>query len=170
MNRFLLFAIALLLLPGLLGYFTTLNATLTTYASELVTVAENLGIIMMLVNGTFIGTRLFKVALFFIGLVVLGFLFKIMHMPGADELLLFPYIIIFCLYFIHFLKKESKTGIDVLKLFMSICFLILPPLVILHLIGESGRDIIVLISHILFWVTFIYFLYTSVKQGVLLKR
>lgn len=72
MNRFLLLAIGLLLLLGLLGYATTVNETLPMYSGELITVAENLGIIMMLVNGTFISTRLFKVALFFIGLVVSG--------------------------------------------------------------------------------------------------
>jgi hypothetical protein len=79
MNRFLLGVIALLLILALIGHYTSLNTTLTIYRSELVIVAENVGIIMMLVNGTFISTRLFKVALFILGLIVLGFLFKIMH-------------------------------------------------------------------------------------------
>src|SRR3954467_10580633 len=112
MNRFLLFVIGLFLSLGLIGYATTLNASLSSYAVDLITLSENLGIIMMLVNGTFVRTGIFKVALFFIALSVFGFLFRIMHMPGADQLLLCPFMVLFCLYFIHFLKKKSKTSVD----------------------------------------------------------
>lgn len=167
MNRFLLCIIGVLLLSGLIGYFTILNATLTRYANELIIVAENLGIIMMLVNGTFVSTRLFKIVLLILGLVVLGFLFKIMHLPGADELLLYPYIVLFSLYFIHFLKKKSKRRIDVLKLVMLMSFLVPPPFIMLRIISEDHREVIVLATHILFWLTFLEFLYTSPKEGLL---
>ena len=138
--------------------------------NELVTVAENIGIIMMLVNGTFVSTRLFKIALFIVGLIVFGFLFKIMHMPGADVLLLYPFITLFCLYLVHFINKESKKRVDLLKVAMLISFLVLPPLIMLHIISEENREAIALIGHILFWLTFLDFLYTSRKDGVLLNK
>jgi hypothetical protein len=160
---------ALLLILASIGY-TSLNNTLTTYRSELVTVAETVGIIMMLVNGTFIGSRLYTIALFVIGLIVLGFLFQIMHLPGADELLLYPYIILFCLYLVHFIYKKPKKRVDILKLVMLISFLVLPPLIMLHMISEENRELIVVTSHILFWLTFLDFLHTSRKEGVLLNK
>jgi len=170
MNRFLLALIALFLILSLIGYYTSLNITLTIYRNELVSIAENVGIIMMLVNGTFVSTRLFKIALFVLGLIVLGFLFKIMHMPGADELLIYPFIILFCLYVVHFTNKKSKRRVDKLKVAMLISFLVLPPFIMLHVISEEHREVIVLISHGLFWITFLDFLYTSYKEGVLLKQ
>jgi hypothetical protein len=170
MNRFLLIGIGVLLLLGLTGYATTLNQTLKRNSSELITVAKNLGIIMMLVNGTFISTSLFKVALFLIGLAILGFIFKIMHLQGADELLLYPFIILFCLYFVHFIKKNKRRRVDVLKLGTLLSFLVLPPFIMLHILSEDSRELLVLVSHVLFWVTFLDFLYTLGKEGALLRR
>jgi hypothetical protein len=170
MNKFMLCVIGLLLLLALVGYGTMLSQTFMDYANELLTVAEDLGIIMMLINGTFVATRLFKVALFFVGLAVLGFLFKIMHLPGADEFLLYPFVVLFGLYVIHFFNKRAKARLDVFKVVMMISFLVLPPCIMLHLIPEEYKEVIFLVSHVLFWLTFLDFLYTSRKQGVLLKR
>jgi len=160
---------ALLLILAFIGY-TSLSDTLTIYKSELVTVAENVGIIMMLVNGTFIDTRLFKIALFIAGLIVLGVLLKILHMPGADELLLYPFILLFCLYLVHFINKKPKRRIDILKVVMLASFLVPPPLMVLHIISGENREVFVLISHTLFRLTFLDFLYTSRKEGVLLNK
>jgi hypothetical protein len=169
MNRFLLAVMALLLILAFIGY-TSLSDTFTIYRSELVTVAENVGIIMMLVNGTFIDTRLFKIALFIVGLIVLGVILKILHMQGADGLLLYPFILLFCLYLVHFINKKSKRRIDILKVVTLVSFLVLPPLIVLHIISEEIREVFVLISHTLFWLTFLDFLYTSRKEGVLLNK
>lgn len=170
MNKFLCFAIAFLLLLGFVGQFTSLNLELTMYADDLLTVAEDLCIIMMLINGTFISTRLFKVSLFFIGLVVVGFLFKVMHMPGADQLLLYPFIAVWVVYFIHFLLKKDKDALDVLKVLMLLSFLVLPPLIMLHLASDERREMFVLINRVLFWLTFLYFLYNGYKRKMLFRQ
>ena len=170
MNKFLLGIIVLLLLLGLIGYFTTLNASLTVYGDRLITVAENLGMIMMLVNGTFFGSRLFKFSLFLYGLIALGAIFKILHLEGADLLLLYPFLGLFGVYLIHFIQKKVKRRIDILKVLVVASFLVLPPLVILHLISEEHKLILLVVSHVLFGLTFLDFLYSSYKEGVLLDR
>jgi hypothetical protein len=170
MNKFLCFAIIFLLLLGIVGQFTSLSPELTMYADGLVTVAEDLGIIMMLINGTFISTRLFKVSLLFIGLAILGFIFKVMHLPGADQLLLYPFIGVWLVYFIHFLLKQDKKALDVLKVLMLLSFMALPPLIMLHIASEESREIFVLINRALFWLTFLYFLYNGYKGKLLFRQ
>src|SRR5688500_708020 len=169
-NRLLLGVMALLLILALIGYCTRLNQTLTFYARQIVALAENVGIIMMLVNGTFIRSRLYKIAQFIVGLVVVGFLFKILHWQGADELLFYPFIILFCLYGVHFINKKPKRRLDVLKVAMTTSFLAITPLVSLYVISEESQDVFFLFNHSLFWLTFLYFLYTSRKQGLLLVK
>jgi hypothetical protein len=93
-----------------------------------------------------------------------------MHLPGADEPLLYPFIVLFCLYLIHFIQKKTKQRTDVLKVLMLMSFLLLPPLIMLHLVSEQYREIFLLASHALFWLTFLDFLYLSYKQGVLQKK
>jgi hypothetical protein len=170
MNKFLLGVIALLFVLGLIGYFTSLNATVTWYADRFITVAENLGIIMMLVNGTFFGSRLFKISLIFFALIILGALFKILHLEGADMLLLYPFLGLFGVYLIHFIQKKIKRRTDFLKVLLLASFLVLPPLIILHLISEEQREILFIVSHVLFAITFLDFLYSSYKEGALLKK
>jgi hypothetical protein len=169
MNRIILAVMSLLLILAAIGY-TSLNNTLTIHRTEIVTLAEYVGVIMMLINGTFYGTRLFQIGLFFTGLIVVGAIFKILHYSGADELLTYPFIILFGIYIVHFLSKKSKRRVDILKVIMLISFLILPPLTILHTISYETREIMTLISHLLFWLTFLDFLYTSRKEGVLLNK
>lgn len=130
MNRVLLYVISVLLVLGLTGHFTSFSAEFTTNAYLFIGIAEKFGIIMMVINGTFINTPLFKIALFSIGLVVLGVAFKILHFAGADELLLYPSLAFFCAYLIHFYRKKSKQRIDVLKVFMLLSLLALPLLVV----------------------------------------
>ncbi len=170
MNRILLYVILFLLVLGLIGHFTPLSTEITAHADLFIAIAEKLGIIVMLLNGSFINTSLFRIALFFLGLTALGALFKILHYAGADELLLYSPIALFCVYLLHFYRKKPKQRTDVLKVFMLLGLLILSALLVLHIISAEHREALVIINEVLFWVTFLDFLYTSQKQGVLLKK
>lgn len=170
MNRLLIGAVGLFLILGIVGLATPVNGWLTRYAYDLITVAEDIGLIVMLINGTFISTRLYKIALFFFGLMIVGILFRILHLPGGDELSTYPFAVIFCLYAAHFWNKSPKRRVDILKLIMLTGFLLLPPVVILHMISEETRETLQLISNVLFWITFLDFLYTSHREDVPQKQ
>jgi hypothetical protein len=158
MNKFLAVVIALFLLLGLIGLFIRDESILSNYAEVSFVIAENIGIIMMLVNGTFISTQYFKISTGLILIIVLGALMKILHLTGADETLLFPFPVLLLVYLIHFIYKKPKKHLDVLKLLTLTIFLILPPLSILHFIPEKTKETLLLISHIVFWFTFLDFI------------
>jgi len=133
--------------------------------NSLLAIIENLGILIMLWYGTFIKTRLFSYAQFAIGLMILGLLFKILHYPGGDELIAIASLALLTTYFIHFLRKTSKTRLDYLKMLTVTAIALWPPIVMLHLIPAEIVYIVRIIISGLFAVTFIGFLYNSYKEG-----
>jgi hypothetical protein len=48
-------------------------------------------------------------------ITVLGAIFKILHLNGADEIILLGHLTLFIAYFIHFLGKKPKIRLDYLK-------------------------------------------------------
>lgn len=160
MNKFLLGGIVFLLAMALVGYLTPLNASLSAYSYMLLTLAENLGIILMLANGTFVRTRWFKFAIFLCGILVLGFLFRILHLQGGEQLFSFSFIGLFVVYLIHFVQKKSLIRNDILKLATAVGFLIVPSVVMWKVLPENISDVLVVISHVIFWFTFVDFLYS----------
>lgn len=170
MNKFLLIVIATLTVLAIIGWVTPLSTTLTIYADRLFTIAENVGVIMMLVNGTFISTLYFKIAIGLIAIIVLGVLMKILHLPGADQTLLIPFLLLFITYSIHFLKKNPKTYLDLLKVLMLAFFLVLAPLWILHFVSYNAKGILLLVSHFIFWITFVVFIVVGQRQKLFFKE
>jgi len=170
MNKFLIVAIGLLLLMALVD-FLPLPAISSggAYAIILIAIAEIMGMIMMLVNGTFTDTRYYTIAKGAIALVLLGAAFKILHYPGADQLLIIPFAILCVLYIIHFFGKKAKNHLDVLKLFTVFGFFIPAPLFVVHLISEETIDVLITISHIIFWITFVDFLVLGFARRTLFK-
>ena len=157
MNRFLLISIVVLITLSVVGFFSVEGYTLRDNAWKLLVVAEDVGIIMMLINGTFIRSKYSRAALFFIMLIVVGICFKIMHLPGASEILAFSYISLWLIYFIYFIRKNEKKILDVLKVLTLLVFLTLPPMSILHLFSEEIYDALFITSHIVFIITFAAF-------------
>jgi hypothetical protein len=49
-------------------------------------------------------------------ILIIGIIFKIMHWPNANVLLIFASFIIILGYFIFFLRNTNKTWLDILKL------------------------------------------------------
>lgn len=57
-------------------------------------VAALVAVIMMMVNGTFMETIYYRVAIGAVGVFILGVVFKIMHLTGSDQM-----IIAACIFF-----------------------------------------------------------------------
>jgi hypothetical protein len=73
-------------------------------------------IIFLVKNGSIIGTIYFKLIAVFIAAYAIGALLKLRHWPLADEIILFSISGVCITYLVRFLKKQSKTLPDILKL------------------------------------------------------
>jgi hypothetical protein len=169
LNKFLIVLIVLILLMALSQMF--IPATLidgASHAIPLIAVAENLAIVLMLINGTFRKSRYFKYVLGVAGLLIVGMIFKILHLQGADELMSLPFLLIPFLYLPHFISKPSKHHLDYLKL-ISVFFLSLPlPMYTLNVFPDEVRITLVQISRWVLFVTFIDFVTMGVRRRSLI--
>ena len=66
-------------------------------------------------------------------LVIVGALFKIMHWPGSNILMLVGFISIGVLYSIRFLKKDPKLRLDYVKLILVLLWLVNYTITVFHL-------------------------------------
>jgi hypothetical protein len=146
MNKYFVIILCILVTLGLVGLLTSLDSGLTAQAEIILGVAEKVALIMMLANGTFYSTRYFTITKFLIGIVIIGALMKILHLPNADVILLTPFAAMAVVYTIHFSRKRPKTYLDVMKLLTVIVTLFPGPLKILHLISYDTKLILDAIS------------------------
>jgi hypothetical protein len=169
MNKFLFVLIVLLFLLGIVDRFFWLTAGVTNVSSlgDGLKLAEILGMIMMLGNGTFRDTRVYKITVVFIFSYILGVVFKIMHLTGADELLLLSGLAIMILYFVHFIRKEKKKLLDFLKLISLWIFVSITPLSVWRLISIDLKEILSISGLVVFWITFVLFIVDGYKRKAL---
>ena len=169
MNKFLLVVIAIILVFAFIGSFSPDGRSMISDTDRLLLIAQDIGIIMMLINGTFWGSRHFKIARVVIVVVLLGMTMKIMHYTGADEVLVISLSLLWALYFIHFLSKKSKSVLDYLKVIMLLLFISLGILSALHLISWETKYFMGIANIIVFWTTFIVFLTLGYRAKTLFK-
>lgn len=74
------------------------------------------GLLLLLMNGTFIKTKYYNYSFLFISMLFIGSLFKVNHWPLSNLLITTAYIGIVILYSISFFKKPIKKRLDILKL------------------------------------------------------
>jgi hypothetical protein len=161
MNRFFLVVMATALV-----FMAILSVTEIDFSTpdDMLAIVQNFGILMMLYNGTFRTSKLFQFALFAIGLMLVGAIFKIMHLNGADEMIALSSLGILVPYAIHFIRKPSKQRLDYLKMLLVAYYAVLPPISILHLLPKETVENLRFVLTALFAVTFIDFLYTLRKE------
>jgi hypothetical protein len=107
----LFFVIAIGEVVGLLGYQS--DNSVVSIGSGIVKLA---GITFIIQDGTILKARPYiHLIYFFIGLDIVGAMFKIMHWFLHDEILMLAQLGIAIVYTVRFLKKTSKKQIDVLK-------------------------------------------------------
>jgi hypothetical protein len=73
---------------------------------------------MLISGGTILGTRYFRLIMLLSGLLLVGVLFRIQHLPGANNLLWISFIGIALTYAVRFLRKAHKGQFDMLKLLL----------------------------------------------------
>lgn len=121
------------------------------------------GLLIMLINGTFVNRRYSTIARIAIAAYMLGIVFKIMHLSGADQILITSFALLIVLYSIHFVAKHPKNVLDYLKMLTVISFAS-TPLRMLHLVSGETRYTLDLLHTIIFWITFLVFLIVERKK------
>ncbi len=74
------------------------------------------GVSLLLKNGKFIYSKYARYVSFSIGLFIIAILFKILHLVGADILLVAFPVAVTLIYVLWFITKPVKQILDVLKL------------------------------------------------------
>lgn len=81
-----------------------------------------------------------------IAVLILGFLFKIMHWPYGNLIITVSFILISILYFFRFFNKSKKILLDYAKLLLVFSFSIRGIIITLHLPFKDVFNIIALIA------------------------
>jgi len=132
-------------------------------------IAEWLALMLMLINGTLIKTPYMKAMYILIALVILGSVFKILHLTGADEILMISMISVPALYTLHFFLKKRKSLLDVLKELTVLTHFTISSLTILHIIPIELVWGATQVSNLIFWGTFFYFIIVGIRQRTLVN-
>ena len=126
-----------------------------------------LGFVLLVLNGTFIKTKYFKITQGLIALIIIGALLKILHWTSfADYIIIGGLIGIMIAYTLSFTKKPIKKRLDYLKLIWVIASYTLGILSFLHLIS---RDLIEVSNYIL-WLAVIDFAVSRLKNGTIFRK
>ena len=145
----------------LLAFFSSnfeLIETGSIIESFCLNVAYVAGWVLMLSNGTFIGTIYFKITQGLMSIIIIGALLKIMHYTlYADYLIVFGLVGILIVYSISFHKKPIKKRLDYLKLTWVILLLSSTVLIFLHVLSMDYR----LVADIVFWILLLDFCTTK---------
>jgi hypothetical protein len=117
-NKTTVLIIGILLILGLSGellnYFNI--STFDFLTKIAIGIGRLGGIILILQNGTLTKTRpFFQFILFLLGITILGGLFKILHWPYNNAILLSGLFGVPTVYAIRFFKKLNKKRLDILK-------------------------------------------------------
>lgn len=129
-------------------------------------IGEIMGLIILIRHSTLTKTRYWKVTQFSIGIVLIGMMFKILHLPGANLVLIAAVLAIGQTYTVRFIKKPLKKRLDILKWLWLIGASIVASLILLNLISKEW---IFLVTG-LFWLIFLDFLITDLRPTWIKRR
>ena len=173
-NKLLLILIGLGILTAFIGIVIA-NVTTDFQTAELgfslfdfgLWISGILGFILLIVNGTFIKTKYFKIAQGVIAVIIIGALLKILHWTSYANLIIIGGLIgIIILYFLSFLKKPIKKRLDYIKLIWVIVSYTLGILSFLHLIKRDLTEI----SNYILWLAVIDFAVSGLKNGTIFRE
>jgi hypothetical protein len=171
MNKFLLIVISVVLSVALAKVILpSLFISFQFEPEAMLFIAQVLGLIMMLVNGTFTDTLYFKISLFALIIIFLGAALKILHYAGADQTIVISFPMIPILYLIHFVSKKEKGHLDILKLLTVFAFFITPLLLFLHLVSRDYASSIRIFNQAIFGLTFADFLAMGLTRRTLFRN
>jgi hypothetical protein len=165
LNKVLLVLIVLVLLMALSQSVvpdTLLNDAL--HAISLISIAGNLAILMMLINGTFRRSKYFRYVYGVVGFLIVAVIFKILHLPFADQLMSLPFLLILILYLLHFFSKPVKDHLDYLKLITVFFLSLTSALYALNFLSDEVTTKLEMISRWVLFLTFIDFVVMGIRR------
>lgn len=169
-NKISFIAIIIFLLVSISGLFIIefspqkkLGETLNTIGLSL---AQLIGLIMLVTNGTILTTKIFRTIQIGIGFLMIGAIFKIMHWPGASIILLVSMFTIAITYLVRFIYKKNKIRLDVLKLLWVLFAYIGGLFILMHLLPPEFGNL----THLILWLAIIDFIITGIKNKTLFKQ
>ncbi|MFY0604881.1 MAG: hypothetical protein JXQ93_13155 [Flavobacteriaceae bacterium] len=128
-------------------------------------ISEIFGFFMLLLNGTFIKTKYFRILKGVIAIIIIGTLFKIMHWEYDRPIMIMGLAGIMITYLFSFLSKPIKRRLDFLKLAWVIVAYTNGILTYLHIVGEEYQ----ILSSALMWLVIIDYLKLEKERGRLFK-
>lgn len=159
-NKVILTLLGISLLVALVGIVLkllgTAEQTAQIYIDAGLSFANFIGLILLLYNGTIFKTIYFIIILFFLCIAIVGVVFKIMHWPWANILVLASILGMLVTYAIRFFKKQEKRRFDVLKLLWITTLLVGTLCVILKWLPKE----ITYVSNFILWLTIADFVVT----------
>lgn len=151
----------LLALGGFLTSYITNSSKAEDWMYIGLWIIEIAGFFMLLLHGTFIKRKYFKILKGIMAIVIIGILFAIMHWPYGKLMLVSGLIGIMITYLFSFLSKPIKNRLDIIKLAWVLVSFTNGILVYLHLIGYEYQ----ILQSVLMWLAIIEYLRIEKKRG-----
>tara|TARA_R110000868_G_C10833443_1_gene759546 strand:- start:163 stop:687 length:525 start_codon:yes stop_codon:yes gene_type:complete len=127
------------------------------------------GFFMLVLKGTFIKTKYFRIFKGIMAIVIIGALFKILHWEfqgvNGNLLLSIGFLGIMITYFFSFLNKPIKKRLDFLKLAWVITSYTVGILIFLHMIRRDYQ----IIASIIMWLAILDYSIMEKKKGKLFQ-
>ena len=114
-------------------------------------------------NGTYLSSRIVRINYLFIPLLAWGALLKIMHWPNANTFLIIGFLGMGSLYSFHFLQKDKKGLLDLLKLIWVFVEILGRFFVINHM--NYKKEVAVMVSSLLLFFILMLVVRENLKKN-----
>ncbi|RAW02912.1 GldL-related protein [Pseudochryseolinea flava] len=165
MNKFLFVLIVLLAIFGLVDTFLLPTNDDRPASFDALSLAQFLAFVMMLKNSALRKSKFFRYMQLCFTALIIGVLFKILHLTGADQILVISLFSVGVVYTIYFFSKSEKNTLDYLKACMMFFLFVMKPLLedfVIH--SDTDVLIVMIIGHVLVWGTFGLFIYQGIRR------
>lgn len=151
----------LLALGGFLTSYISYSSKAEDWMYIGLSIIELAGFFMLLLHGTFIKRKYFRISKGIMAVVIIGVLFAIMRWPYGKLILVTGLIGIVITYLFSFLSKPVKNRLDIIKLAWVIVAFTNSILVYLHMIGSQYQ----ILPSVFMWLAIIEYIRTEKKRG-----
>lgn len=131
--------ISIMTLSYLLSFVSVPNSlSVFSFAAAIATLSTSL---LLLKSGTTIRSKFWRGIKFSIGIVIIGILFKVLKLIGADILVVVGFVGVGIFYSIAFFRKPKRSTLDFMKISWLWTYLLTTGLILLNQIPSSFSQI-----------------------------
>lgn len=124
-TNYVIILIGYLIALGSWIYNSSINFTFNGYGYSVgIGIAQLAGLYLLINSGTFKKTKYAKYARIGIAIIIIGALFKILHLAGSEYIVTAGYAVILMCYTLSFVNKPFKKAQDLLKLIYAFALVI----------------------------------------------